>query len=751
MKVLKEYRSSSILTLIFILCFGLAISFQNCSNRVAFDTTLDSDNILLDDRCTNKFTCFDGEIIPEEAVNKPEIKVVMVIDNSYTMSQMQEKLAAGVSRLIEGLKGFSASFSIYTTTHDVGSGSSPLGFEYEKSVLATKRSCRKVFNGNTTVTEECLPVESRPIGSRIFDSTRFELAPSLIDPLKFQIREDSGPQEVELVGRSLASEIKSVGIYGFPEERGVCSLVKSVFSENEDRPFKSKEDLGIFVVISDEDDESSPETCVSFEEDQIDCLEQDPATRTVTREVECRDPECAKHEFDYVVNLGSAQNNRRQFKFERLTYRRDVHWLIQAPQTFNHRLSYDFSITEDGVRVDFNESRNFNNSAESCSTSCSSSQLAAIINSLAGRGAQLVAGSCRVSSCTANPQPAPQPGFTRVNHRSSCGSNHPATTCESVLNNNQRANIVPGSCRIDENSCTMITEPQETGLTSVESCSPGACSVQQISGLPNNLVGAPWQLVQGSCQVSCSVQNLSATQFNRTFEQTADLNGEFANFCQQPIVGNAQGRNMVQLAEASSGGRVATSCQRSGPRISFRNNTVTEQVLANPGRPACRASGRTRFSYPVHKKVEDQPDLIKSFNDQARTLFGRNYFVSAIVHNKANNPNCPIQQGQSLGERYMRLVNESPSGGNIASICDPDYGQAAFDGVNKWVETTMKNTYLADFDSSNTEIISLWLFRDGVRMPLDSSKWQVQGRSVTILDPDLLRLGDRLIYRARSR
>lgn len=736
------------------LLLSVGLGFQNCSSPVAFDTTLDSDNILLDDRCTNEFSCFDGEIVPEESINKPEVKVVMVIDNSYTMSQMQEKLAQGASRLLDGLKGFSASFSIYTTTHELGEGGvpgrSPLGFDYEKSVLTQSKSCRRLLNGNLNLFEDCSSAGPNPLGSQFFEFSRSNLAPPLVDSEQLSIKEATNGLQFEDVRRRLASEIRSVGIQGYPEERGICSLVKAVYEEGENRPFKSKEGLGVFVVISDEDDESTPESCVSYEEKKTDCTEQDPTTRPVTRTEECREPECTSYRVPYTVNLGPVTNLRTRREYVRETFRRSFTYQTQSARTFNHSLAYKYSILEDGVTVLFDEARSFNNSAESCAATCSPAQLNAIQSTLAGQGALIVAGSCLVTSCSANPQPAPSTVTRNLDSLTACSQTLSQSACEAAVPNDARPNLVAGSCQINQASCTLHRENRATGYSVVQSCTPRECTGSELSsGLSG--ISNPWRLRADSCRFTCSNENVPAGSSSQVITQQPDSVGEFTNYCENPVPGNNQGRNVIQIAESTSNWRRATSCVQGTPQPVYQTRTITEQVLANPGQPKCKAEERVWYSYPLDKKIEDQPDLIEAFNSKAKERFGANYFVSAIVHNASNRPSCPIEEGQKLGQRYMKLVEKSPSGGNVASICDTDYGQAAFDGVNRWVETTMKNTYLAEFDSANTEIISLWLLRDGVRQPLDSSKFQVQGRSVTILDQDLLKLGDRLIYRARSR
>jgi hypothetical protein len=714
---------------------ALSFIFQNCSN-VDFENTLPVEHVLRDERCYG-YDCYDAKITPEETVEKPEIKVVMVVDNSYTMTQMQDKLAAGVKNLLAGLAGYKASFSIYSTTHQTGA--SLLGFQYNKQAVFDRQEC-KMTVGGVLQDSGCI-AGPRPLGSMIEEMTHIQLAPSLIDPSIFKIDENSQPEDITELSERLGDEIRKIGIHGSPEERGICTLVKTVFDESDSRPFKSQDQLGVFVVISDEDDESSAQNCLSQVNKKTDCSEEDLRTKTVTETIACSTPDCRYFPVQYSVQLGSRSRILETKSFKRFQNVRNITWKTTTPQTYNHGLNYKYNVVEDGVVVSLDGSATIENSFDSCSSQCSSAHLNHINSQILPLKGTLVAGTCAVSSCTANAAPPMQ---TRTKNHStavSCSTTLDEPTCMNSLSSNEKNGYVPGSCQIT--SCTKgaVSTSNAYANTEVAACTPTSCSDTGLN--PGN----GWLLEPGSCNVSCSNSPLAAMTATRSVDQKGASAEALPSFCSDVY---QSGKTIAQVLSEANQMRPVLGCSRTVGSEKYEVRTVQNTVrISPPGTPLCKAPTTKSFSYPQYRESFENEDLINAFTTKAREKLGENYFISAIIQNSPNNPACPLKQGQSVGNRYINLIQATPSGGNVASICESDYGKAAFEGVGRWTERIMKNTFVANIDSSTSEIISVWIERGGQRLTLEPSQFRVQGKNVTLTDETLLQAGDFIGYRVR--
>ena len=725
--------------------FGLlmvvGVVFQNCSD-VEFASLMSEDEIRMDVRCEGN-RCWDGKIMTDELTERPEIKVVFVVDNSFTMSQMQEKLAAGVTNLIDGLAGFTASFSIFTTTHD--EEMSPLGFRHEKSAVARQAGCYEMRGGEMTLLDSCPGGSSRRLGSDYLNFTRYSLAPSLISPQDFRIREQSSSSELEDMRSRLSQAIVDVGIRGSDSERGVCSLVRAVYEEGETAPFRGADDFGVFVVISDEDDESSPEKCLSRIQQKTDCQEEDRTPTTETRQV-VKTGEDAHRIFPvtYTVELGERNRFIESVTFRRYRNRRAVTWTTLAPQTYRHTLSFDYVILADGVPVPFSDSLVQSASAEACSPSaCSAAQISAVTSAAQAKGGNLVAGSCRVTACQANPTPQPQERQKNVDWSFTCNSPLTESQCFSRLTNAERVNYVAGSCQEVAGTCRAVSFQTRNAVSprEVAQC-PTATSCSNLNLNPGN----GWLVEAGSCQENCASSPLGALTRTHREDHKTPAWSEDLSLCQRPYRNRA---NIGEHLSAANNNRPVLSCSAQVGEAKYE--TVAEQVTVYPppGTPKCKALAEEQLSFPLGRKVEEEPDLTRAFVEKAKERFGSNYFVSALVHPRGDDPECPIQPGQSVGTEYVDLVQQT-QGGSVHSICEPDYG-VAFDGVSDWVQTSMANTYRAgDLDSSQGEIISVWLVREGLRNELKLNEdVEVRGANIRVLKEDLLQRGDELHYRVR--
>ncbi len=198
-----------VFSLIFLGIF-LLVTYQNCG-KVEFENTLSSEERKRISDCSKG--CWENTLNPDEIVDKPEVKVLFVVDNSFSMSQAQDKLARGVQSLIESLKGFTASYYLYSTSQDG-----------DKAVATERPGCEKLKNGVTTEITNC-PTSNFELGAIYTQYKKWDLTPSLTTGSNFKISSTASSSEFSSLKSRLASAIIGMGVAGNDSERGICTLL----------------------------------------------------------------------------------------------------------------------------------------------------------------------------------------------------------------------------------------------------------------------------------------------------------------------------------------------------------------------------------------------------------------------------------------------------------------------------------------------------------------------------------------------
>ena len=106
----KTSRSINFSFLFVILSLSIAPLFQNCSSQIDFGQT---DNFALEQGYAE---LVDFYIDPNSWDAKPNINVVAIVDNSNSMSPIQEKVASGLEQSLDPLNQFAGRLELYTTT-----------------------------------------------------------------------------------------------------------------------------------------------------------------------------------------------------------------------------------------------------------------------------------------------------------------------------------------------------------------------------------------------------------------------------------------------------------------------------------------------------------------------------------------------------------------------------------------------------------------------------------------------------------
>lgn len=258
-----KFKKQWMLYAINITAVGIVISYQACSPQ---KYSLELQSVGLPPKCKTG-DCKTGQINPELDLHRPPTKVLFVVDNSRTMELSQKYLAEGVKTLASNLKGFDANFYIYTTTD---SHKDKLDFDGnprftdDKPLLSSTpvKNCQwselDSMTGATSVKTGGDCPNNQPISYS--SETLYSLNNSLVTDL--QLRDGDDESKIEETSRKLASAITNVGTDGSSTETGICSLVRAVYNDTANGIFK-KGDNAAMVVLSDENDSSSPLSCLS--------------------------------------------------------------------------------------------------------------------------------------------------------------------------------------------------------------------------------------------------------------------------------------------------------------------------------------------------------------------------------------------------------------------------------------------------------------------------------------------------------
>jgi len=256
----KKIFSRWYLYLINSLVIFIVISYQACSQNYSMSLK----SLELPPKCETGL-CKTGQLNPDLDQIRPPTKVLFVVDNSRTMELSQKYLANGIKTLADGLHGFDAEFSIYSTTdnhHDKTDVDGNVIIADDKPVLNSTpfQSCQwtEVVGGDLVYKSGASCPKDQPI---TYSSALINVInPSLVTDLRFKSTDNSST----LIDESdkISNAIKSVGIDGSSTETGICSLVRSVYNDNSNK-FFNKGDNAAMVVLSDEDDSSTPFNCLS--------------------------------------------------------------------------------------------------------------------------------------------------------------------------------------------------------------------------------------------------------------------------------------------------------------------------------------------------------------------------------------------------------------------------------------------------------------------------------------------------------
>lgn len=145
------------------------------------------------------------------------VKVLMIIDNSYSMKLKQRQLADGIRSIAKSLAGKDLQFFLYTTSND-----------HDEDGRYDKRTTR-VVKGHRSLHS---PFQDREL----------------------IIRRSMPPQEFEAAVSNLQRNILELGHIGSKNESALCSLQNILGEEDPSKKILTKGDDALIFVLSDTDD-----------------------------------------------------------------------------------------------------------------------------------------------------------------------------------------------------------------------------------------------------------------------------------------------------------------------------------------------------------------------------------------------------------------------------------------------------------------------------------------------------------------
>ncbi len=315
--------------------FGLILTYQACSRQYGIQLN----SLVFPEKC-QEGSCKIGKVNPEIDTLRPSTKVMFVVDNSRTMSLSQKYLAEGVSSLAQDLHGFNADFFVYSTSDAHGKALNIDGSQREKDdkpVIQNEalQTCSWTEKDGNSIVQKSTAGPCPNNNPTVFTSEQSKPLNSSLGS-KITFRHDDNESVLESSNDKLSQSLLNVGIDGSSNETGLCTLVRSVYDESVNAPFK-KGDNAVMVVLSDEDDHSTPQSCIS----RITQSESFEGQSAVTLKCDPKTEKCDEVDYKLSFNQGRKPFNFAEVKAD---YKCDT--LVNGSCGIGEKCSkvnYDFS------------------------------------------------------------------------------------------------------------------------------------------------------------------------------------------------------------------------------------------------------------------------------------------------------------------------------------------------------------------------------------------------------------------------
>lgn len=201
------------------------------------------------------------------AITRPvPFDVVIVADNSDSLSWSRDSLSSGLKNLLARVHGHEARFYILTTTQYGASSQAAVSPVNGKELVSWRDSVTNVAYANevTTYHVDCTdgtgaartcPKAPRKSGDawEVKGTWQFTMPPVIA-----AITPDMDDASIEREQKRIADAILGLGGGGSQQEQPLCTLLRYIKQDT-----KSLPQHAVFVVLTDEDDTSPPSACLA--------------------------------------------------------------------------------------------------------------------------------------------------------------------------------------------------------------------------------------------------------------------------------------------------------------------------------------------------------------------------------------------------------------------------------------------------------------------------------------------------------
>ncbi|MBC7753528.1 MAG: hypothetical protein H7Z71_04770 [Moraxellaceae bacterium] len=240
---MEKQKKIGFIGLFLLSAIASTLVFQNCS-KVNYDEL--SDKKVKTTGQVNRVINLNPTFNSENSA----MKVLFIVDDSYTMSQSQTRLSNAVDSLVNPLFGRDVEFKVVSTS---GIPSNEIDYEIN----------RKYFDNNgTEISATQISLTPNYIIDNQITNRTTDRHPRISSLKNFTTLQFNG------VKTKIKTAILNVGVNGSDTEEGFCPAVRQLFDTSASSFFK-KGDKAAIIFLTDEDDSSSFSTCVSNYKQQV--------------------------------------------------------------------------------------------------------------------------------------------------------------------------------------------------------------------------------------------------------------------------------------------------------------------------------------------------------------------------------------------------------------------------------------------------------------------------------------------------
>ncbi len=215
---------------------------------------------------------FEAVILGEPA----PFDLIVVADHSDSLGFSRDELAQGLSDLLDGVRGRHVRVFLLTPTQ-YGASSAPAQYPQtgEPVVAWQDPATGEAYEpAMTTYSQSCTDLDRTPIDC---PDPRAELPYLVVGTWEFampppiaELTPEQTEAEFQAQEQALADAILSIRGKGSPHEQPLCTLARYIFQDPELLPSNA-----VFLVLSDEDDGSTPAECLKGFEAGLTLVERD--------------------------------------------------------------------------------------------------------------------------------------------------------------------------------------------------------------------------------------------------------------------------------------------------------------------------------------------------------------------------------------------------------------------------------------------------------------------------------------------